>query len=322
MKNLNEDERYFIAEHLKDGRTQKWIADQLGRSESTISRELERNRCSDGAYRFHLAHQRANKRKRFRTVQPKLLIGVLRQKIKRLLGNNWSPEQVSDHLRSIGYQYQVSHQTIYKYLWSLTKCHRIRKGMRRGGRRPRRKKPGFVNRARLERRSIHTRPEIVQQRGRLGDWELDLVVCHRSSGYLITAVDRKSGYTLIGRSKRRTSSDVMDRIVDMFRSIPKRLRKTFTFDNGSEFYYFKILERELGVTVYYADPYNSGQRGTNENTNGLIRQYFPKSMRYASIKNKDIKRVVRLLNNRPRKRLKSQTPRNVFRSPLKIAIQI
>jgi IS30 family transposase len=195
--------------------------------------------------------------------------------------------------------------------------------LRRRGRRPRRRKPGYVNRARRERRSIHDRPEVADQRQRLGDWELDLMTCYRNSGYLITAVDRKSGYTLIGRAKTRHSSRVMDRIVKMFHGrIPKRLRQTFTFDNGVEFYFFKRLEKELGVTVYFADPYNSGQRGTNENTNGLIRQYFPKNRTYGSITNRAIKRVAQYLNDRPRKRLQFQSPKHVFKSPQNIAIQI
>ena len=322
MHKLNEDERYFIADHISRGRSQKWISDQLGRHPSTISRELRRNQCVDGTYRFYQAQKRAVSRKRFRTVLPKIYRGELRRKINSLLLRNWSPEQISNYLRMTGFKFQISHQTIYKYVWSLKRDHRLRKALRRRGRRPRRRKPGFVNRARAERRSIHERPKVVDHRQRLGDWELDLVTCYRNSGYLITAVERKSGYTMISRVKTKCSGGVMDKIVAMFRNMAKRLRLTFTFDNGVEFYYFKRLMRDLGVHVYFADPYNSGQRGTNENTNGLIRQYFPKQMPYGSIKNKDIKRVVQLLNNRPRKRLNFQTPKHVFRSPTKIAIQI
>lgn len=323
MHKLTEDERYFIACHIDQGKTQKWIADQLGRNPSTISRELERNRCSDGRYRWHLATRRARDRKRFRTVIGKLLTGRARQEINYLLLLNWSPEQISNHLRLTNSWLQVSHQTIYKYVWSFPRFHKLRKALRRRGRRPRRKKPGFLTRARKERVSIHLRPKIAGDRQRLGDWELDLMTCHRNSGYLITAVDRKSGYTLIGRAKTRHSSGVMDGIIKMFRrTTSKHLRQTFTFDNGSEFYYFKRLEEQLGPTVYFADPFNSGQRGTNENTNGLIRQYFPRDRSYASITNREIKRVAQLLNNRPRKRLEYQTPKHVFRSPQKIAIQI
>lgn len=322
MKKLNADERTFLAEQIGIGKKKKWIADQLGRHPSTIGRELDRNRCPDGKYRCFKAQQRAVERKRYRTVTPKMLNGKLRRFVVSLLFRNWSPEQISSWLRLTGSKYQVSHQTIYKYVWRHPLAHPVRSSLRRRGRRPRKKKPGFINRARRERRSIHDRPGIVQRRGRVGDWELDLMRCHRNSGYLITAVDRRSGYTLISRSKKKNSGDVMDRIVSMFRHIPKRLRLTFTFDNGVEFYYFKRLEEELGVTVYFADPYNSGQRGTNENTNGLIRQYFDKQTSYGSISNKDIKRVVQLLNNRPRKRLNYQAPKTVFRPPQKIAIQI
>ena len=323
MPKLSEDERYFIACEIRAGKKQTWIADQLGRSPSTISRELERNRCADGVYRWHIAHRRAKDRKRFRTVAEKLLDGKSRRLINCLLLRYWSPEQISNFLRRTGSWLQVSHQTIYKYVWSFPRYHKLRQALRRRGRRPRRKKPGFINRARRERRSIHERPRIANDRQRLGDWELDLMTCHRNSGYLITAVDRKSGYTLISRAKTKHSSGVMDRIVEMFRGkIAKRHRLTFTFDNGVEFYFFKRLEQELGVTVYFADPYNSGQRGTNENTNGLIRQYFPKNRTYASITNRQIKKVAQFLNDRPRKRLEFQTPKQVFKSTPNIAIQI
>ena len=323
MQNLTEDDRFVIACELKSGRKQNWIAEQLDCSPSTISREIKRNRCPDGVYRWQKANQRAKDRKRYRTVIGKLLTGRARSVVNCLLLRNWSPEQISNHLRLTGSWLQVSHQTIYKYVWSYPRRHKLRRALRRNGRRPRRQKPGYITRARKERVSIHLRPEIANNRKRCGDWELDLMTCSRNSGYLITAVDRKSGYTLIGRAKTRHSSGVMDGIIKMFRrTTSKQLRQTFTFDNGSEFYYFKRLEQQLGVKVYFADPFNSGQRGTNENTNGLIRQYFPKDRPYASITNREIKRVARLLNNRPRKRLEYQSPKHVFRSPQKIAIQI
>ena len=323
MQNLTSDDRYFIACELKSGRKQNWIAEQLGCAPSTISREIKRNGGPDGVYRWQKANQRAKDRKRYRTVVGKLSTARARREINYLLLRNWSPEQISTLLRQTNSWLQVSYQTIYKYLWSFPKRHKLRRAMRRRGSRPRRQKPGYITRARRERVSIHQRPAIANARKRIGDWELDLMTCYRNSGYLITAVDRKSGYTLIGRVKTRHSSGVMGGIIKMFRrTTSKHVRKTFTFDNGSEFYYFKRLEEQLGVTVYFADPFNSGQRGTNENTNGLIRQYFPKDRPYASITNRVIKRVTRLLNDRPRKRLEFQTPKHVFKSPPKIAIQI
>ena len=319
MKNLTSNERYFIAWELKKGTKRNWIAEQLGRSPGTITREIQRNSCPDGIYRWQEAVQRARNRKRNRTVIGKLLTGRARRLINCMLHRNWSPEQISNHLRLTNSWLQVSHQTIYKYVWSYPKGHRLQKSLRRKGRRPRRQMPGFINRARKDRVSIHLRPKIANDRQRIGDWELDLMRCHRNSGYLITAVDRKSGYTLIGRSKTRHSHKVIEEIIKMFRRTTHR--HTFTFDNGNEFYYFKQLEKKLGVTVYFADPFNSGQRGTNENTNGLIRQYFDKKTTYGSITNRAIKKVTQLLNNRPRKRLEYLTPKHVFRSPPKIAIQ-
>ena len=322
MSKLTVDERYEIAWALKSGKKKNWIAEQLGRNPSTITRELQRNSCPDGVYRWKKADRRARERKSNRTVIGKLLNGRARRLVNCFLFRNWSPEQISNHLRKTNCWLQVSHQTIYKHVWSYPKGHRLRKALRRRGRRPRRQPPGFINRARKDRRSIHLRPKIANKRQRIGDWELDLIRCYRNSGYLITAVERKSGFLLIGRSKTRHSHKVIQGTIKMFRrTVPRSLRKTFTFDNGSEFYYFKQLEEQLGVTVYFADPFNSGQRGTNENTNGLLRQYFPKDKPYASITNKAIKRAQRLLKDRPRKRLEFSTPKHVFKSPPKIAIQ-
>ena len=322
MKNLTSNERYFIAWQLKSGTKRNWIAEQLGRDPGTISREIKRNSCSDGIYRWQKADQRARERKCNRTVIGKLLTGRARRLVNCMLLRNWSPDQISDYLRRTNSWLQVSHQTIYKYVWSYPKGHRLQKALRRRGRRNRRQKPGYINRAIKDRVSIHLRPKVANDRQRIGDWELDLMRCYRNSGYLITAVDRKSGYTLIGRSKTRHSYKVAQEIIRMFRRrIPRHLRQTFTFDNGSEFYCFKRIEEELGVKAYFADPYNSGQRGTNENTNGLIRQYFDKKTSYASITNRAIKKVERLLNDRPRKRLEYLSPKHVFRSPPKIAIQ-
>ncbi|WP_145175410.1 IS30 family transposase [Rubripirellula lacrimiformis] len=145
------------------------------------------------------------------------------------------------------------------------------------------------------------RPKVANHRKRCGDWELDLMTCAKLSSYLITAVDRRSRYTLIRRVRNKQSGRVMEGILKMFEDIDPSIIKTMTFDNGNEFYYHRMLTEQLGVKVYFADPYKSGQRGTNENTNGLIRQFFPKTMTYAMINPQAVRRVQDLLNDRPRK---------------------
>lgn len=178
MPNLTADERYEIAWALKSGRKQTQIAEQLGRDPGTISRELKRNTCPDGVYRWEKADRRARDRKSNRTVIGKLLIGRARRLVNGFLLRNWSPEQISNHLRNTNSWLQVSHQTIYKYIWSYPKGHQLQRALRRRGRRPRRQPPGFVNRARKAHRSIHLRPKIANNRQRIGDWELDLMRCH------------------------------------------------------------------------------------------------------------------------------------------------
>lgn len=314
MPHLSFDERIEISLMRQSGNTQKEIAEHLGRHPSTISRELKRNSSRYNYYRASLANKLAAKRRRQPSVVSKLekypdLLAV----VKRLLLENWSPQQVSGWLKDEKFEQTVSTQTIYRFLNHLDKKDVLRRSMRRQGRRKRRQKPGFIKSQLRDRVSIHDRPKIVEKRNRIGDWELDLVRAHRASGYLITAVDRMTGYTLVRKVARKCSDMVMKGIIKMFQSIDPQKIKTFTFDNGTEFYYHKMLKDALGVKVYFADPYNSGQRGTNENTNGLLRQYFPKTMDYRYISWQAVAKAQNKLNHRPRLRLGFQTPHSRFK---------
>lgn len=322
MQHLSFEERIVIGTEFRSGTPQVEIAKQLGRSPSTISRELARNRSGDRVYHSQRAHRKAIDRRSQRTVTPKMERPEVYEKVTEKLELNWSPQQISGVLALEHGEPIISHQTIYNYLWCLPKKHAHRRGMRRRGRRPRKAKPGFISRALRDRTSIHDRPKVVNERGRTGDWELDLMTCHRTSGYLITAVERKTGYLLMSKVASKHSGKVTDGIVKMFAFMHPAVVKTFTFDNGTEFYYHGKLTRKLGVKVYFADPYNSGQRGTNENTNGLVRQYFPKTLDYESISHKAVKKVQDLINDRPRLRLKFQTPAATLGKHPKIAFQI
>lgn len=306
---LSRDERIVICTMVDEGFSRTAIARRLNRHPGTITRELNRNRDQGRDYHYSRADRLAELRRQKPTVESKLsTCPELREKVEEKLLEKWSPEQVSDWLKSEGGEHQISHQTIYDYLFSLKREDRLRRYMRRRGRRNRRAKPGFINRQQQQRTSIHQRPKVVNQRKRIGDWEIDLMVCHRTSGYLITAVERKTGYVLIERVPNKQSHEVMRRIIKMFDRVPDSKTKTFTFDNGTEFYYHEMLTERLGVKTYFADPYNSGQRGTNENTNGLIRQYVPKTLDYEDFTWHHVRKVEHALNHRPRKRLKFQTP--------------
>ena len=322
MSHLSLEERAVISSGLVRGETQKAIANSLGRSPSTVSREIARNRELGHGYFFPCANQKAIRRRRQRNVTPKIQQGDLFEKVAEKLVLNWSPQQISGWLAEQDDKLRVSHQTIYDYLWRLPQDHVHRRAMRRRGKRPRKAKPGFITRAAQDRVSIHDRPQVVAKRARTGDWELDLMTCHRASGYLITAVERRTGYLLVSKVASKHSGKVIDGIVKLFGFMDEALLKTFTFDNGTEFYYHAKLNKKLGVKVYFADPYNSGQRGSNENTNGLIRQYFPKTLGYESISHQAVKKVQELINHRPRRRLNFQTPAAVLGKHPRIAFQI
>ena len=322
MTHLSFEERRVISQSLLHGIPQSQIALQLGRSPSTISREIARNDFDDGLYHAQRAHRNAIDRRSKRTVTPKLERPGIYEKVASKLELNWSPQQISCWLALEEGVSVISHQTIYSYLWCLPKDHAHRLGMRRRGRRPRKAKPGFITKKFKHRVSIHDRPKAINERLRIGDWELDLMSCHLASGYLITAVERKTGYTLIRKVPSKHTDRVMSGIVKMFEPFHRSLIKSFTFDNGTEFYSHRRLTRELGVKVYFADPYNSGQRGTNENTNGLIRQYFEKFVDYKQITHGAVRKAQQKLNERPRLRLQYQTPRAVLGKHPKIAFRI
>lgn len=314
MSHLSFHERVVISEMRGSGSTRKEIAEHLGRSASTICRELIRNSSRHDRYRAIQANQLAVKRRRQPSVVSKLeqypdLLVVVKEKLLEF----WSPEQISGWLKDTNSEHRVSRQTIYRFLFSLDRNDPLRQSMRRQGRRNRRQKPGFIKSQLRDRVSIHDRPALVEKRKRIGDWELDLVRCHRASGYLITAVDRMTGYALVRKVARKCSGMVMSGILKMFAPIENAKIKTFTFDNGTEFFYHSLLTDGLKVKVYFADPYNSGQRGTNENTNGLLRQYFPKTMNYNYITYQAVAKAQHALNHRPRLRLGFQTPDSRFK---------
>lgn len=313
MGHLTIHDRETIMVMMLEGYTQRAIAREIGRNESVVSRELTRNGgIKRDQYSAAKAELMARERRSRPRTTPKLDDPDTLKMVTQKLEERWSPEQISGFFKVSPIGPLVSHQTIYNFLDQLPRKDPLRQCLRRGGRRNRKQKPGFVKRARAERRSIHDRPKVANNRKRIGDWELDLMCCAKRSGFLITAVDRKSGYCLIQKVRSRHTHVVIDGIVKMFQKIPATKRKTFTFDNGSEFYHCGRIERELGVKAYYADPYNSGQRGTNENTNGLLRNYFPKCLEYGLISYWDVRKAERALNERPRLRHGFQAPSHVF----------
>jgi IS30 family transposase len=301
------EQRYQIKALMKIGHSQKEIAEVIKVHKSTISRELRRNRGQRG-YRPKQAHRMAMER---RSHAWKRIDAATWTLVEKLIREDWSPEQISNRLRE-DHDICISHEWIYQHILA---------DKRAGGdlhlhlrcQKARRKRYGsYDRRGKLpERPSIEERPEIVEKRQRLGDWEVDTILGKGRRHLLVTLTDRKSRLTRIYKVVRKTSQEVADAVIDMLRPWKARVL-TITSDNGKEFAQFQRISRVLKAMMYFAHPYASWERGTNENTNGLIRQYFPKDKDLSNITWEDIEWVERRLNNRPRKCLGFKTPNEVF----------
>ena len=298
---LTQVQRYQIYALLKIGHLQIEIAEIVGVHKSTISRELKRNRGRRGyrpkqAQRF--AAGRQNKAKtRIKQEDWKLVGG--------LINLDWSPEQISDYCRDNQIMH-ISHEWIYQYiyqdkreggsLWKHLRCRKKRK--KRYG--------SYDKRGQIPNRtSIDERPQAAEDRSRLGDWEADTIIGKRKKGAIVTLVDRESRYLRMGLVEQRTKEAVKEMIIFLLDGYPVH---TITCDNGKEFTEHEEIARALGAEVYFAHPYASWERGTNENTNGLIRQYFPKNTEFRKLTNEDIAFVEHRLNTRPRKCLSFSSP--------------
>lgn len=237
----------------------------------------------------------------------------LRKYIFKKLKKYWSPEQIAGKWNDRHKRKKVCKDTIYKYIYEkrkdLVKYLRCQKGnyRRRYGTKIREKQ-----REEQKKRRIDQRPEEVNQRTRIGDWEGDTIIGKDRKPAILTHVERKSGLLLADKLERATAEATDQATTRRFKRIPKDKRMTMTYDNGSTFSSHELTERKTGMTIYFAHPYHSWERGCNENANGLLRQFFPKKTKFATITQRDIQKAVRLLNHRPRKRLNYKTPYEVF----------
>lgn len=305
---LTREQRYQIYAYRKAGWTQTRTAMQLRVHKSTISREISRNRGRRG-YRAKQAQVFCEAR---RAGSYRARIGVREwQRVEALIRREWSPEQVRDRLAEEG-QRPISHERIYQHLcqdklaggllYRFLRCQRQRR--KRYGRPERRGQ--LINRV-----SIEDRPAIVERRSRIGDWEGDTLIGRHHRGVLVSLVERKSGYTVLAALPRRTAQAFREATVRLLRPHQARVH-TLTLDNGKEGAQHERIARSLAARVYFAHPYCSWERGTNENTNGLIRQYFPKRRNLTTVTQKELDHAMHRLNHRPRKRLGFKTPYEVF----------
>jgi len=292
------------------------IARVLQRSPSTISRELLRNGTANG-YRAHAAHARSLSRRSQRPIVRKLDHPPLQMEVRRMLSCCWSPDEASGRLQRDhpgDGKMHVSHQTIYRWLWSNPAVYEdVRDGLRHGRYRRRRTSRRVLIRNRV---SIRQRPPIVEERSRVGDWEGDTIVGKGHHGYVATFVDRRSGYLVASRMRDKRARSLNRAAERAFRAVPESARYSLTVDNGTEFAKHELLSHRLQLSIYFADPYSSWQRGTNENTNGLLRQFLPKSQNLLDVSPTTLAFHVSRLNNRPRKRLGYLTPAEVFHQQL------
>lgn len=305
---LGQAERYQIYALLQAGWRIAQIANWMRRSRSTIYRELKRNRGNKG-WRPSQAYQMALAR-RMNKSGPRLGAAVWAE-VERLLGEEWSPEQICCRFRAES-NVQISHEWIYQYVYRDKRAGgQIYRYLRQ--QKPRRKRLGKYGRRRYlkDTRSIEQRPRQADSRRWFGHWEGDTVVGKGQAGAILTLVERKSRYTRLRHLATRHSEGVRQEVCKALAPIKHRV-KTITYDNGREFAAHRGMEKDLNARVYFAHPYASWERGTNENTNGLLRQYFPKKRSLAKVSDHEIAHAEHRLNHRPRKCLGFKTPYEVL----------
>lgn len=311
-------EREVIDRMYYAGESRGKIAVELGRSKSVISRELKRNRNSSGTYTALKAGEKAAERRR----DSKAAIehwynnpGLYEYVTSRLL-KEWSPEQIIGRLNldhPNDNSMRVSHESIYVWIkWRRRLGEEWHVHLRFSGRRRKRYGSQHLPGSLPQRPSIEDRPEEATNRSRCGDWEGDTMEGGKKSGYFVTLADRKSRMVKIRVIDNKRAATVKKAIVSSMKPLGAAACQSLTLDNGTEFAEFKAIGMKLGMKIFFAHPYSSWERGTNENMNGLIRQYFPKGLDLKNVTPAQLAHVERKLNNRPRKCLAFQTPSEVF----------
>ena len=307
-KHLSQIERYQIHSLKKAQHNITQIARLLGRDKSTISRELRRNAGCRGykaKQACELACKRSESSRNANTLAP-----WVKEQASALLRLQWSPEQIAGKL-------PVSHESLYLHvyadkayggtLWKNLRCQKQKRKRYASGRDRRGQIPN--------RRPLSERPAHIDKRLQVGHWECDTVIGANHKQAIVTVVERKSGYAVMAKVSNKTADLVGAAIIEALNPLKARV-KTLTYDNGKEFSSHAEIDKALGTTGYFARPFASWERGSNENFNGLLRQYVPKKRQMASITNEEIKMIENRLNNRPRKRLGFRTPAEVFHQSL------
>lgn len=311
-KQLTLKERYHISTLLNKGWKQKEIAESIGVHPSTICREIQRNKdVISKEYSYDFAHIAATKRQQTK-IKYTVFTSQIKTYIQTKLKEEWSPEQIAGRMRlDIGLQ--LCHETIYRYIYTNKSrggrlyTHLRHKNKKYHSRENHYQRRGII----IDRISIDKRPKVVGKKNRIGDFEIDTMIGRHHIGALVTAVDRKSKFTLIKKVKSKRAEEVSQALIGMLLPL-KPITKTITSDNGKEFAYHKQVSHALDTSFYFAHPYSSWERGLNEHTNGLIRQYLPKKTDFTQVSKEEIITIQDKLNHRPRKVLGYRTPYEVF----------
>jgi len=309
-KQLTYKERYQIYALIKEGFNYTQIANNIGYSKSTISREIKRNSINNNYHPDSASIETFRRHKN----KPKFIkiTKIVKKHINRYLKKDWTPEQVAGYLK-LNNIANISHEAIYKYIYKNKKdggrlylllVHKAKRYNKRGG--------IYNSRGEINNRvSINKRPKVVDNKIRIGDWEVDLIIGKYHKGSIVTIVDRRSKFTLMRKLPTKEAVGVTNAILELLYPI-KDITHTITSDNGKEFSLHENIANSLNIDFYFCDPYSSWQRGLNENTNGLIRRYIPKKTEFENISNNEIMMIQDKLNHRPRKTLGYKTPFEVF----------
>lgn len=314
---ISASQRNELSVLLRTGTKQKDIAQLLNKDRTTVWREKNRNGEHNKKYHAGMAKEKTAARQIAAHQQQRKIENNawLRNYIRKKIKQRWSPEQIAGRMKQQWPDDRKRHigkDSIYAYLYKqrkdLVKFLRCQKGKyrRRYGTRIREKQ-----REEAKKKRIDTRPEIVETKARIGDWEGDTIL-GKDKNHILTHVERKSGLLLADKLNAVTAEETKKKTIARFENISRQKKHTLTYDNGSTFSEHELTERETGMQIYFAYPYHSWERGCNENANGLLRQYFPKHIPFEKVEQKEIDRVAAEINNRPRKRLHYRTPHEVF----------
>ena len=311
-RHLTYDKRCQIYALLKSGHAKTEIAQLLGVHRSTITRELKRNTGGKG-YRYLQAQEKASARRAAASGAPrKMKPGLVREIEEKLTQGQWSPDQISGWLKRQGRAF-VSCERIYRHIWKDKKNGgELWRHLRHSGKKYNRRKGKTSGRGLIPGRvDIAERPAIAQEKRRIGDWEGDAIIGRSLKGAILTHVDRTSKYTKLAILPDRSAASVQKACDASLLPIAHKI-ETITYDNGKEFAGHAQIAARLGAHIYFAKPYHAWERGLNEHTNGLVRQYFPKGSGFSTLTPAEVQRVEDKLNARPRKALGYKTPSEVF----------